>query len=430
LSFETFNFNSAINKAIAESGYKNPTEIQKKSIPEILLNKHILASAQTGTGKTAAFVLPILELLLHDKNKVRGPRVLIVSPTRELANQITDSIKKYARHTNINSATVVGGMSYRLQNKLLSKPLDILIATPGRLLDLFNQGKIKFKDTKIMVLDEADKMLDMGFVPDIRKIFNATNKQQQMLMFSATLDNAVSKIASEFLTNPLTISIKPDTKGHSNIQQSLYYVDNQLHKQNLLKHFLADKNLNQAIIFTATKRQADKLTDDLYHSDFKTAALHGDMSQGSRTKTINRFKRNEIKVLVATDLASRGIDVKDITHVFNYDMPRFAEDYIHRIGRTGRANKKGLALSFVSPTDREHLRKIERFTGMKIETKVIVGMEPTKGASEHAEKKKRGGRSSHFNKSKKGFDKTRKTFKNRTNAKKRMHKKSTPALAP
>ena len=430
MSFETFNFNAPINKAIAESGYKDPTEIQKKSIPEILLNKHILASAQTGTGKTAAFVLPILELLLQDKNKVRGPRVLIVSPTRELANQITDSVKKYARHTNINSATVVGGMSYRLQNKLLSKPLDILIATPGRLLDLFKQGKIKFKDTKIMVLDEADKMLDMGFVPDIRKIFNATTKQQQMLMFSATLDNSVSKIASEFLTNPLTISIKPDTKGHSNIQQSLYYVDNQLHKQNLLKHFLADTNLNQAIIFTATKRQADRLTDDLYHSDFKTAALHGDMSQGSRTKTINRFKRNEIKVLVATDLASRGIDVKDITHVFNYDMPRFAEDYIHRIGRTGRANKKGLALSFVSPTDREHLRKIERFTGMKIETKVIAGMEPTKGASENAEKKKRGGGSGPFNKSKRGFDKTRKTFKNRTNAKKRMHRKSTAAPAP
>ena len=429
MSFETFNFTAAINKAITESGYKDPTEIQQKSIPEILLNKHILASAQTGTGKTAAFVLPILELLLQDKNKVRGPRVLIVSPTRELANQITDSVKKYARHTNINSATVVGGMSYKLQNKLLSKPLDILIATPGRLLDLFKQGKIKFKDTKIMVLDEADKMLDMGFVPDIRKIFNATTKQQQMLMFSATLDKSVSKIASEFLTNPLTISIKPDTKGHSNIQQSLYYVDNQLHKQNLLKHFLADTNLNQAIIFTATKRQADKLTDDLYHSDFKTAALHGDMSQGSRTKTINRFKRNEIKVLVATDLASRGIDVKDITHVFNYDMPRFAEDYIHRIGRTGRANKKGLALSFVSPTDREHLRKIERFTGMKIETKVIPGMEPTKGASEHAEKKRRGGGAAPFNKSKRGFDKTKKTFKNRTNAKKRMHKKSTAAPA-
>lgn len=428
MSFENFKFTPAINKAIAEAGYKDATEIQKKSIPEILQNKHVLASAQTGTGKTAAFVLPILELLLQDKNKVRGPRVLIVSPTRELANQITDSVRKYARYININSATVVGGMSYKLQNKLLSKPLDILIATPGRLLDLFKQGKIKFKDTKIMVLDEADKMLDMGFVPDIRKIFNATTKQQQMLMFSATLDKSVSKIANEFLQAPITISVKADHKGHINIQQSLYYVDNQIHKQQLLKHFLADENLNQAIIFTATKRQADKLTDDLYHSDFKTGALHGDMSQQSRTKTINRFKRNEIKVLVATDLASRGIDVKDITHVFNYDMPRFAEDYIHRIGRTGRANKKGLALSFVSPTDREHLRKIERFTNMKIEVKVISGMEPTKGAADQVEKKKRGG--SFFHKSKRGFDKSKKSFKNKSNAKKRLNKKTASPFTP
>ena len=352
MSFEIFNFSSEINKAISDVGYSTPTEIQKKSIPEIIKNKHLLASAQTGTGKTAAFVLPILEILIKDKIKVKGPRVLIVSPTRELANQITDSIKKYARYININSVTITGGMSYKLQNKVISKSLDILIATPGRLLDLFRQKKIQFKDIRIMVLDEADRMLDMGFIPDIRKIYNATSKHQQMLMFSATIDKSISNIANEFLKNPITISIKPETKGHINIQQSVYYVDNQFHKQQLLKHFLADTNLNQAIIFTATKRQADKLTDDLYHSDFKTAALHGDMSQSSRTRTINRFKRNQIKVLVATDLASRGIDVKDITHVFNYDMPKFAEDYIHRIGRTGRANKKGLALSFISPSNR------------------------------------------------------------------------------
>ena len=424
MSFQKFNLTPAINKAIAEAGYTEATDIQKKSIPEILQNKHLLASAQTGTGKTAAFVLPILELLIQNSIKVKGPRALIVSPTRELANQITDSVRKYGRHININSATVVGGMPYKLQNKILSKPLDILIATPGRLLDLFKQGKIKFKDTKIMVLDEADKMLDMGFIPDIRKIFNATTKQQQMLMFSATLDQSVSKIANEFLKNPLTISIKPSKNTHNNIKQYLYYVDNQLHKQNLLKHFLADTNLNQAIIFTATKRQADKLSDDLYHSDFKTAALHGDMSQGSRTKTINRFKRNQIKVLVATDLASRGIDVKDITHVFNYDMPRFAEDYIHRIGRTGRANKKGLALSFVSPNDTDHLRKIERFTGNKIEIKVIPGMEPTKSVSENTEKKRRRMKGKSLRDSKRGFDKSRKTFRNRTNGKKRMKKKS------
>ena len=413
MSFDTFKFTAEINKAISEAGYKEPTEIQKKSIPEIIKKSDVLASAQTGTGKTAAFVLPILELLIKDKDKVKGPRVLIVSPTRELASQITDSIKKYAYFIHINSATITGGISYKLQNKLLSKPLDILIATPGRLLDLFKQRKIKFKDTKIMVLDEADKMLDMGFIPDIRKIYNATSKQQQMLMFSATLDNSVSKIATEFLKNPITISIEPEIKGHINIEQSLYFVDNQFHKQQLLKHFLTDTSLNQAIIFTATKRQADKLTDDLYHADFKIAALHGDMSQGSRTKTINRFKRNQIKVLVATDLASRGIDVKDITHVFNYDLPRFAEDYIHRIGRTGRANKKGHALSFVSPTDREHLRKIERFTKMKILVKVVPGMKPTKSSEKQPEKRK---------KNKGSFSKSRKNFRNKLNAQKRMKK--------
>tara|TARA_B100001769_G_scaffold257123_1_gene234971 strand:- start:1018 stop:2304 length:1287 start_codon:yes stop_codon:yes gene_type:complete len=412
LSFETFKFTAEIIKAISDVGYKNPTEIQKKSIPQIIKKNDVLASAQTGTGKTAAFILPILQLLMKDKNKVKGPRVLIISPTRELANQISGSIKKYARYIHINSVTVTGGMSYTYQNKNLSKSIDILIATPGRLIDLFKQKKIKFNDIKIMVLDEADKMLDMGFIPDIRKIFNATSKQQQMLMFSATLDNSVSKIAKEFLKNPIIISITPKIKGHINIEQYLYYVDNQFHKQQLLKHFLSDINLKQAIIFTATKRQADKLTDDLYHSDFKIAALHGDMSQGSRTKTINRFKKNQIKVLIATDLASRGIDVKNITHVFNYDIPRFSEDYIHRIGRTGRANKKGQAISFISPSDKEYLQKIERFTKMKIMVKIVPGMEPTKTSEDYSKKK-----------IKSLFKKSKKNFKNKLNAKKRIKRK-------
>lgn len=420
MSFQTLGLEPAIVKAITEAGYTEATPIQLKAIPEVMLGKHVLASAQTGTGKTAAFVLPILNQLAKEKNPGRGPRVLIVSPTRELANQITDSIKKYARYLQINSVTVTGGMSYNLQNKLLSKPLDILIATPGRLLDLFQQGKIKLKDTQVMVLDEADRMLDMGFIPDIRKIYNATSKQQQMLMFSATFDDSIAKIAHEFLKEPITIAIKPETKGHINIQQSLYFVDNQIHKQKLLNHFIADAEMDQAIIFTSTKRNADVLADQLYHSDIKTAALHGDMSQGARTKTINRFKRNEIKVLVATDLASRGIDVKNITHVINYDLPRFAEDYIHRIGRTGRANKKGLAVSLVSPTDREFLRKIERFTDLRIEIKTVPGLEPTKMASEPAAKRKGRGE----NRSSKPFNKSGKTFKNQTNAKKRMGRKA------
>ncbi|MDA9086745.1 DEAD/DEAH box helicase, partial [Methylophilaceae bacterium] len=239
MSFKTLNLAPEILRAIQDAGYKEPTKIQMKSIPHVLKKEHVLATAQTGTGKTAAFVLPILNHLILNKKKVKGPRILIISPTRELANQITDSIKTYSRYLKIFSVTITGGMSYQLQNKVLSKPVDILIATPGRLLDLHKQRKIKFNDTEIMVLDEADKMLDMGFVPDIRKIFNATNKKQQMLMFSATLDQEVSKIAEEFLKTPTKISIEPEALGHSNIEQSLYYVDNQSHKMNLLHHFLS-----------------------------------------------------------------------------------------------------------------------------------------------------------------------------------------------
>jgi len=269
-----------------------------------------------------------------------------------------------------------------------------------------------------MVLDEADKMLDMGFVPDIRKIFNATNKDQQMLMFSATLDPNVSKIAEEFLKSPTKISIEPQGLGHINIEQTMYYVDSQSHKINLLDHFLSQDNVNQAIIFTATKRLADKLSDDLYHKDIKASALHGDMTQNSRTRTINRFKKNGIKVLVATDLASRGIDVKDITHVFNYDLPRFAEDYVHRIGRTGRADKKGFAISFVNETDKEHLRKIERFTKLKINVQTVEGMEPTKTTADvHKNKKRRSGK-------KRPFIKSTKNFKNSSNAEKRIRSKN------
>ncbi len=418
MTFKTLNLSPEILRAVQDAGYKEPTAIQKKSIPHILKKEHILATAQTGTGKTAAFVLPILNYLTANKKKVKGPKVLIVSPTRELAAQITDSIKIYSRYLKLFSVTVTGGMSYQLQNKLLSKPIDILIATPGRLLDLFNQRKINFKDTEIMVLDEADKMLDMGFVPDIRKIYNATNKKQQMLMFSATLDHEIAKIAEEFLKSPTKITIEPEMLGHQNIEQSIYFVDNQAHKMDLLHYFLSQDNVNQAIIFTATKRLADKLSDDLYHKNIKASSLHGDMTQNIRTRTINRFKKNGIKVLVATDLASRGIDVKYITHVFNYDLPRFAEDYVHRIGRTGRADKNGYAISLVNEADKEHLRKIERFTKLKIEIKTVPGMEPTTITPDILKKKKkRSGKKRPFIKSTKGL-------KNSSNAQKRIKSKN------
>jgi ATP-dependent RNA helicase RhlE len=417
LSFESLNLVAPILKAISSIGYKEATLIQQKAIPEVINKNHVLASAQTGTGKTAAFVLPILQHLHQNHKSTKGPRVLIVSPTRELANQITDSIKKYGRFLSINSVTITGGMSYKLQNKFLSKPLDILIATPGRLLDLVQQRKIKLRDIEIMVLDEADRMLDMGFVPDIRKIFNETSKEQQMLMFSATLDQSISKIAEEFLKNPVIIKIKQESTGHVNIEQSLYYVDTHSHKYKILIHLLESSDIKQAIIFTATKRQADKLSDQLYEINIKSSALHGDMSQGSRTKTINRFKRNEIKLLIATDLASRGIDVQNISHVINYDLPRMAEDYVHRIGRTGRANKQGLAISLVNLSDQEHLRKIEKFINFKIEKKVVPGLEAQ--LNELTEVKRKKGRSG----KKRPFIKSRKPSNNTNNAKKRLKRK-------
>jgi len=420
MSFKTLNLNNSIHKAVKEAWYEIPTPIQRKAIPEILLNRHVMASAQTGTGKTAAFVLPILDKLSKGNTQYRGPRVLIISPTRELASQITESIKKYSRYLKINSITITGGISYSLQNRMFKKPIDILVATPGRLLDLFQQKKIKFSDLEAMILDEADRMLDMGFIPDIRKIYNATSKKQQMLMFSATFDNPIQNIAKEFLNDPITISIKPDVSGHKDIKQIAYFSDNQSHKQQLLDHFIKNDDLSQGIIFTATKRMADQLSDQLYHLDIASSALHGDMSQGARNRAINRFKRNQTKILVATDLASRGIDVQNISHVFNYDMPRFAEDYIHRIGRTGRANKKGVAISLVSPTDREFLRKIEKFTKLKIEIASIKGLEPTNINEEMPSKRKR---------RKRPFAKKGKVFKNKANAKKRIRKKSSLNIA-
>jgi superfamily II DNA/RNA helicase len=301
---------------------------------------------------------------------------------------------------------------------MFRKPIDILVATPGRLLDLFKQKKIRFSDLDAMILDEADRMLDMGFIPDIRRIYNATTKKQQMLMFSATFDNPIQKIAKEFLKDPITIIIKPDISGHKDIKQLAYFADNQSHKQQLLEHFINNDNLTQGIIFTATKKMADRLSDQLYHLDIKTSALHGDMTQGARSKAIKRFKKNEVKILVATDLASRGIDVKNISHVFNYDMPRFPEDYIHRIGRTGRANNKGVAISLISPTDREFLKKIEKFINLKLSIASINGLEPTI-ISEKEVPKRKGKRRS--------FKGKNKFFKNQTNAKKRIKGKSSPS---
>ena len=377
MSFESLKLDPQILRALHSVGYKTPTPIQAKSIPVILEGHDLMASAQTGTGKTAAFILPALNLLATPHPvKERGPRILVLTPTRELAAQINEAARKYGTFIKAKTTSIVGGMPYPLQNKLLSQPLDILIATPGRLLDHMERGRINLSRLQMLVLDEADRMLDMGFIPDVKKICAAINTKHQTLLFSATLDGQISKIAKDLLHNPKTIEISHSKDKHENITQHMYFVDNLNHKNKLLEHLLIQPGVKQTIIFTSTKRHADLLADELYNAGHKTGALHGDMTQGARNRTLTKFRHGDISVLVATDVAARGIDVDGITHVINYDLPKFAEDYVHRIGRTGRAKKEGVAISFVAPMDGKALRDIEKYTGHKIESQVMAGFEP------------------------------------------------------
>jgi superfamily II DNA/RNA helicase len=371
MSFSNFGFIPPIGKAISRINYSNPTPIQEQCIPVVLSGRDVLASAQTGTGKTAAFCLPLLDLVAnkpkHKHKRNISPDVLILSPTRELATQIEQELKRFSHFMDTNIVAVVGGVSYKLQNKLLKSNVNFLVATPGRLMDLVRQRKINLKHIDALVIDEADRMLDMGFIPDIKKIFESTSQDQQVLMFTATLNKQIEKIAQQFLKDPQRIAIEQKNKSNKNIHQIAYPVADYNQKKLVLVDVLNEADLNQAIIFTATKREADRLSDELYLMNHRSKTLHGDMSQRERTRTINRFKNNEIQILVATDVAARGIDVDDITHVINFDLPRQVEDYIHRIGRTGRAERKGKAISLVVDKEKFMLQKIEKYANIKIE---------------------------------------------------------------
>ncbi|MBS0498638.1 MAG: DEAD/DEAH box helicase [Proteobacteria bacterium] len=378
MSFEDLNLHPSIIKAITEAGYTAPTPIQKQAIPELIAGHDVMASAQTGTGKTAAFMLPALHLLATPSQvRSRGPRILVLTPTRELALQVSEAAKKYGKYLpRINVVSILGGMPYPLQNKLLSQTVDILVATPGRLIDHIQRGRIDFKRLQMLVLDEADRMLDMGFIEDVETIAAATPATRQTLLFSATLDNAIDKVAVKLLKTPKRIQVATQKAKLDNIEQRLHYADDMSHKNRLLDHVLRDEKVKQAIVFTATKRDADTLADNLYAQGFSAAALHGDMNQRERTRTLTRLRNGGLQVLVATDVAARGIDVADITHVINFDLPKFAEDYVHRIGRTGRAGASGIAVSFASNKDSAHLSKIERYTGQRIASHIIPGLEP------------------------------------------------------
>ncbi len=376
-TFATLGLNPAILKAVEESGYTVPTPIQAQAIPEVMAGHDIMASAQTGTGKTAAFTLPALHRIAEPSAiRSKGPRVLVLTPTRELAQQVSDAAAKYGKNMRLKVVSILGGMPYPLQNKLLSNPVDILVATPGRLIDHIERGRIDFSRLEMLVLDEADRMLDMGFIDDVERIAAATPATRQTLLFSATLDGVIGNLAKRLLKNPKHITVAAAQARHENIEQRLMYVDDMAHKNRLLDHLLRDTELNQALVFTATKRDADALADNLSAQGHSAAALHGDMSQRERNRTLLNLRRGQVRILVATDVAARGIDVAGISHVINFDLPKFAEDYVHRIGRTGRAGASGIAVSFASNRDAVNLHKIERYTGQSIVAHTVAGLEP------------------------------------------------------
>lgn len=378
MSFKDLISDSKIVQAIEEAGFTTPTPIQQQAIPMILSGADLRASAQTGTGKTAAFLLPTLSRLSAKAPLAgHGPRVLILVPTRELAMQVAQEAAKYSRHLpRMKTVCVYGGVPYPKQLKDLHRPYEILVATPGRLIDFIERKKISFSRLEMMILDEADRMLDMGFIEPVELIAAATPSTRQTLMFSATLKGPVLKLSQRLLNNPLEVSVSPDHAKHENIEQRLHHVDNIGHKHRLLDHLVNDADIKQAIIFTSTKRQADQLVDKLNDMGHDAAAMHGDMNQRQRTRTIQEMRNGRIRVLVATDVAARGIDVSTITHVINFDLPHNAEDYVHRIGRTGRAGANGIAISFAAPKEMHLVREIEKFTGHKMDSKVIPGMEP------------------------------------------------------
>nr|WP_116337486.1 DEAD/DEAH box helicase [Cupriavidus taiwanensis] len=393
--FATLGLDPAILRALSELNYNTPTPVQAQAIPAFLAGRDLLVSSQTGSGKTAAFMLPAIQRIsempapqrpTEPAKRMKGkrprpspaqPALLVLTPTRELALQVTEAAAKYGRNLRrIVCASILGGMPYPKQLAALAKMPDILVATPGRLLDHIDAGRIDLSALQMLVFDEADRMLDMGFADDIDAIVNATPASRQTLMFSATLDARIAQLASRQLKDPQRIEIAAARADQSHIEQRLHFTDDMSHKERLLDHLLRDAALKQAIVFTATKRDADSLAERLSDTGFAAGALHGDMTQGARNRTLTALRRGNLRILVATDVAARGIDVPDITHVVNFDLPKQAEDYVHRIGRTGRAGRSGIAINLVNHNDMFQWRRIERFTNQRVDASVIEGLEP------------------------------------------------------
>ena len=379
IKFADLNLDKNILSAVRSEGYESPTPIQAQAIPFALEGRDIMASAQTGSGKTAAFLLPTLQRLTKRSEKPgKGPRALVLTPTRELAAQVEKNALAYAKNMRwFRTVSIVGGASFGYQTRALSKPVDLIVATPGRLMDLMQSGKVDFARLEVLILDEADRMLDMGFIDDIETIVEATPTDRQTLLFSATWDGAVGKLARKLTKNPEIIEVeRVDDQGK--IEEQLLYCDDMRHKNRLLDHILRDANIDQCVIFTSTKAMTEVIADELYEKGFAANCLHGDMPQGWRNRTLMDLRKGRCKILVATDVAARGIDVPTITHVINYDLPKQAEDYVHRIGRTGRAGRTGIAITFAEVNEYVKVHKIEKYIGRKLPELTIEGMEPTR----------------------------------------------------
>lgn len=367
MTFKELNIIPPILNALEAQGYTNPTPIQQQAIPHVLAGKDLLGCAQTGTGKTAAFAIPILQLLdkLPPQKGRRTIKALIITPTRELAIQIEENFTAYAKKLNLKNTSIFGGVPQGKQTRILNGGVDILIATPGRLLDLIGQKFISLNDLKILVLDEADRMLDMGFIHDMKRILQLVPEKRQTLFFSATMPPEIQQLTNTILKDPAEVKVAPPSTTVEVIQQSLYYVDKK-QKRNLLVHILQDESITRSLVFSRTKHGADRLARELTKKNISAAAIHGNKSQGARQKALKDFKDGRLRVLVATDIAARGIDIDELPHVINYELPDVPETYVHRIGRTGRAGADGIALSFCSAEEFGMLKDIQRLIGFKL----------------------------------------------------------------
>ncbi|HKR18719.1 MAG TPA: DEAD/DEAH box helicase [Stellaceae bacterium] len=389
MNFSDLGLSPEVLRAVEDAGYKQPTPIQEQAIPYVLMGRDVLGCAQTGTGKTASFTLPMIDILASGRARARMPRTLVIEPTRELAAQVSEAFDVYGKHHKLNQALLIGGESFTDQERKLDRGVDVLIATPGRLIDLFERGKILLSDVKILVIDEADRMLDMGFIPDVERIVSLLPKIRQTLFFSATMPPEIRRLADAFLMNPKEIAVAPPASPAATVIQGLTVVEPD-DKRETLRRLIHSEDVKNAIIFCNRKRDVDILYRSLKKHGLDVAALHGDMPQSKRTETLERFRNGEVRLLVASDVAARGLDIQGMSHVFNFDVPIHAEDYVHRIGRTGRAGREGRAFTLAAPEDGRFVQAIEQLIGKPIPPVSVDGIAAATLSFEDSDGRSRG----------------------------------------